>query len=81
MILNSNIPERDGLGEFLTLSFSFVPVVEKQIPNPAEEYWILAGKASIIRPPSDQAKAYDRLFFGEGEHCWDVGERPILEVL
>ncbi len=60
---------------------SSAPVIEKQILNPAQEYWVLPKKASIVHPPSNQPKAYDSLFFSEGEHCWNVRESPIFEVL
>jgi hypothetical protein len=46
-------------------SFSFFPVVDKQVFNPVEKHWILAHKASVIRSSSSEAKTYASLFLGD----------------
>jgi hypothetical protein len=46
-------------------SFSFFPVVDKQVFNPVEKHWILANKASVIRSSSSEAKTYASLFLGD----------------
>ena len=61
-------------------SLSFVPVIEKQVFNPVEEYRILSIKASVIHSPSNEAKTYGSFFFSERDDRWYVRESPIFEV-